>query len=465
MNLNFSGYICQNPLSSWREIAEYIIIVEHSQSKLFILSDVGGVIWKSASLWIHTEQVIQIIKNEYDIDSQSAHDDTLAFILELLDNYLLVTIPPYVPSGSHTSNNQCKLLSDAQEQNIIDIKDICTKHLVPIISILELTKDCNLRCKHCYNVSRPQREWGPYEIKNVMDDLVSLGCLDLILTGGEPCIFKDFREILWYARERRFCVTLKTNGTLIDNEIASLLKQTLVVEVHVSLYSTKREEHEAITGVPRSHAKTLRGIEYLLKNNVEVRLLCPLTKLNYLSVKEYKEFADSLGVPYSFDPLITARIDGSTQPIELRLDDEDWQQLLENGLLKEVIYPNTGNVNESFFRLESSKNTSSKEPICGAGNTMLAITAYGDILPCISLPIKVGNIFENNLVTIWNQSKLWELFRKQMTASSFVECNDCDFLEHCPRCPGIAFSDTGCITKAAPASCRAARFFTISRDT
>lgn len=460
---NFSGYVCQNPLTSWRSILGHTLIIEHSEGEMFTLSDVAGFIWRNASTWVHTDQIIRALQNEYNVDEETAREDTLLFVQQLISISLLMTFPSLEKSASSEIHKLRESLPNQQEKIPIQIKNLCEVERIPLVSYLELTRNCNLRCIHCYNGGPFKQELNIDQIKIVIDDLADLGCLDLVLTGGEPCLHKNFEDILWYARDKRFCITLKTNGTLINERLASLFKKTLVTEIHISLYSLKPEEHEGITKIKGSLAKTLHGIDCLLQEGLKVRISTPITKLNYLSVREVNEFAKRINARCGFDPIITAQVDGSRDPVELRIDEGDWQKLFDTGLLSEVIFPNSVNLNDSSSIKSGVTNyITGNEPLCGAGRSSVTITAFGDVVPCICLPTRIGNVLEDTLNHIWNYEKEWSPIRT-LSSKLFTECKDCTHIEYCPRCPGVNFSEIGKLAGASPVICTTAAFLDRSR--
>ncbi len=461
--INFSGYVCQNPLTSWRSILGHTLIVEHSKGEMFIFSDVAGFIWRNTSAWVHTDQLIRTIQNEYNIDEKVAREDTLSFVQQLISISLMMTFPPLEKSNFEIQKLR-ESLPRLQEKIPVHIKNICEVEKIPLVSYLELTRNCNLRCIHCYNGVSSQKELDIDQIKTVLDDLANLGCLDLVLTGGEPCLHKNFEDILWYARDKRFCITLKTNGTLINERLASLFKKTLVSEVHISLYSLKSEEHEGITKIKGSLAKTLHGIDCLIQEGIKVMLSTPITKLNYFSDKDISEFAKRINAVCGFDPIIIAQLDGSRDPVGLRMGKDEWQKLLDEGLLSEIIYPNTVNLNDfSSIQSGTKKNLTGNELLCGAGTSSVAITAFGDVLPCICLPISMGNVLENRLDKIWGNEDVWSPVRT-LTTKLFTDCIGCNHIEYCPRCPGAIYLDTGKLAGSAPVICTTAAFIAQSKE-
>ena len=91
-------------------------------------------------------------------------------------------------------------------------------------ALLELTYRCNLDCYFCYNDLGLRGEpltFGAYE--RVLDDLRTLGCLHLTLSGGEPLAHPDFFSIGAKARELGFVVRVKSNGHALGGEILRLV--------------------------------------------------------------------------------------------------------------------------------------------------------------------------------------------------------------------------------------------------
>src|SRR5436190_1139417 len=98
----------------------------------------------------------------------------------------------------------------------------------PFLCQWEITCRCNLRCVMCYtdcynSPANIKDELSTAEILRIMDEVALAGCLELVLTGGEPLARPDFFEIYGHAKTKGFLVTLFTNGTLITETIADRL--------------------------------------------------------------------------------------------------------------------------------------------------------------------------------------------------------------------------------------------------
>jgi Fe-coproporphyrin III synthase len=92
----------------------------------------------------------------------------------------------------------------------------------PVV-IWNLTRRCNLTCKHCYALSADHAYPGELELREmlaVLDDLKAYGVPALILSGGEPLLSPHLWPVAQRARELGFHLGLSTNGTLIDAAMA-----------------------------------------------------------------------------------------------------------------------------------------------------------------------------------------------------------------------------------------------------
>ncbi|MFH1141859.1 MAG: radical SAM protein, partial [Chloroflexota bacterium] len=69
---------------------------------------------------------------------------------------------------------------------------------LPLQGALEITARCNLRCVHCYvahcSVDPDKKEFSYQEYRHLLDQITEAGCLQLLMTGGEPLMRKDFLD-------------------------------------------------------------------------------------------------------------------------------------------------------------------------------------------------------------------------------------------------------------------------------
>src|SRR4030042_5376729 len=88
----------------------------------------------------------------------------------------------------------------------------------PLICGLVLHNKCNLRCRHCTVINRPDASISFNEAKKVIDAFYDDGGRCLYLEGGEPFLWREnsftHEDIITYAKKKGyFTVIIYTNGT------------------------------------------------------------------------------------------------------------------------------------------------------------------------------------------------------------------------------------------------------------
>ena len=92
----------------------------------------------------------------------------------------------------------------------------------------EVTRSCNLACKHCRAEAHPEPypgELSTEEAKALIDTFPSVGNPIIIFTGGDPMIRPDVYELIAYAGSKGLRCVMSPNGTLITPENARKIKE------------------------------------------------------------------------------------------------------------------------------------------------------------------------------------------------------------------------------------------------
>ncbi|MGH9335330.1 MAG: radical SAM protein, partial [Vicinamibacteria bacterium] len=110
-------------------------------------------------------------------------------------------------------------------------------------ALVELTYRCNLDCFFCYNDLALEGEamsLSGYE--RFFEDLASLSCLHLTLSGGEPLVHPEFFDIAARGRDLGFVLRIKSNGHSLRGRMLKRLKEEIdPFVVEVSLHGAKAE--------------------------------------------------------------------------------------------------------------------------------------------------------------------------------------------------------------------------------
>jgi len=128
---------------------------------------------------------------------------------------------------------------------------------------ISLTHRCNLACPFCHKEGddrQPQTEMTPKEIHRIVSITASLGVDKIKLTGGEPLLREDIREVVANIRAVPGIsdIGITTNGILLE-ELAEPLKASGLDRVNVSLGTLRRGTYRKMTGVDAAE-KVLRGV-------------------------------------------------------------------------------------------------------------------------------------------------------------------------------------------------------------
>src|SRR5262250_2652244 len=87
---------------------------------------------------------------------------------------------------------------------------------------ISLTDNCNLRCFYCmpeedYSFTPPAKLMQTGEIETLARTFVELGVKKIRLTGGEPLVRKDARDIILSLSRLPVSLTITTNGTRLHD--------------------------------------------------------------------------------------------------------------------------------------------------------------------------------------------------------------------------------------------------------
>jgi MoaA/NifB/PqqE/SkfB family radical SAM enzyme len=228
----------------------------------------------------------------------------------------------------------------------------------PIGAKLEITYACNLRCDFCYTDS-PRRtlersiDMDDDAWRAVVADVIDLGILEAVVTGGEPFLRAALTlELLETLDAAGVAVSLNTNGWFVDAAVADRLSRLENLTVHISLDGPTAEMHDAARGVPGSWRRAVRAIDLLLARGVTVTVNHVVTPLNEHALEQVIDMTWRLGVGLMrVTPVVpigaASRVKGwgvDRQDLRRLVDrvqadaQEDFEVILQSGAADQVAY-------------------------------------------------------------------------------------------------------------------------------
>jgi len=194
------------------------------------------------------------------------------------------------PSDALRYGRQSKELPSHLLQFSIDKK--------PVV-VWNITRQCNLKCIHCYAQAKAtlqENELSTDQGKQLIDDLSAMGVPVLLFSGGEPLMRKDLPELAGYAVKKGMRAVISTNGTLIDQETARILKNIGLSYVGISLDGTK-DINDKFRGVDGAFDAALEGIKNSQEAGIKVGLRFTINRFNVDKIPALFDILEEQEIP------------------------------------------------------------------------------------------------------------------------------------------------------------------------
>ncbi|OVE82090.1 hypothetical protein BVY03_02240 [bacterium K02(2017)] len=331
----------------------------------------------------------------------------------------------------------------------------------PYIISWNLTYRCNLACEHCY------LDAGPKSLEKIQDDafadreeLNTQQCFDVIdqiadhapeaitiLTGGEPLLRKDILEIISYGHKKKLWVVVGTNGVLITEKLAQILKEKGVRGLALSLDSLNDNEHDEFRKVKGSFNNTVRGAKVLNKVGLPFIIQTTINQSNKDQIKQIADYAYNELEAKVFNLYFLVQSGRGQFVSDIKAS--EYNQILQNLSSIQKDYSGKMMVNakcaphyvrhlyEHEPNSEFLKSFTDGAGTCPAGTHYMGIRPNGDVTPCPYLPVFGGNVTRTALTKIWKESPVFTQIRERKTLGN--RCGECEFSSTCGGCRARAY--------------------------
>ena len=328
------------------------------------------------------------------------------------------------------------------------IKYVLTQPPLRVLFI-EITKNCNLRCKHCYvpdcGVGPDEKQFTFSELQDLIYQADEIGIMEIQLTGGEFFTLPWAFEIIQNLQQRLLPCSIFTNGTLFPKKFFERLKYVPHgIIFYISLYGFEKI-HDEFCRVPGAYKETIKTIEHLLELGCDVRINTAVGAYNIAFMNDFMKFVkNEFGVLHRL--VKTESLGRAEKDKGLVISDKRFAQLLSE---------HRGKI-QFLDSHDSSSYRDWTTPACGIGNAMMFIDAYGNVSLCPTLTQEqnpkflAGNIREKSIKEIWESSEVFNRFR-------VIQCRkieECKFRKICSGgCRSRAYLSTDDINAPDEAMC------------
>ena len=293
----------------------------------------------------------------------------------------------------------------------------------PVV-VWNITSQCNLKCRHCYieaTEAAKDNEMTTADGMAFIDDLAEMKVPVLMFSGGEPLVRPDLFELAAYAVEKGLRIVLSTNGTLIDDFTAQLIKEAGFQYVGVSIDGCE-ETHDMFRGEKGAFAAAIAGIRAAKAAGNRTGVRFTLNSLNKQDLPAVLKLIEQEKIDrFCMYHLVYAGRGSDMKNLDVTLDEKsEVAQLLidkaldfdRRGVELEIL--TTDNHADGLYLLDYiAKTNPARVPEvrqllelhggCSAGDRMADVDYLGNVHPCqFWSDLTLGNVRERKFSEIWN---------------------------------------------------------------
>lgn len=293
----------------------------------------------------------------------------------------------------------------------------------PLMVFVEVTRRCNLRCRHCdiwqtatRDPALVAQELPTARLLAVFRQLRAAGLVAVDLFGGEPLLRPDLPDIVRGARDLGLHVTITTNGWLLDPPRIDALAAAGVSQVLVSVDGSHAALHDRLRGRAGAFERAVAGLTHLRQRAPQVHagIDVVVSRANVADLPALCDLAADLGLDtlrllpyhacYPFERFSAA---DREEPLALAPDDvarlrevlpEVRRRLAAHGIVTNAAAYLDGIL--PYFEGRPRRVQ------CAAGTLVCDINAAGDVFACYTLEQPVGNVRDARFADLWRSAVL-----------------------------------------------------------
>ena len=313
---------------------------------------------------------------------------------------------------------------------------ICQMNKIPMGGTLELLPLCNMHCSMCYIRQSPEemaqkgRMLGLEEWLRIAQEAKEAGVVSIQLTGGEPLLYPWFRELYTALTDMGFVITINTNGTLINEELAAFMAERPCRRLNITLYGKDDETYARLCGNPHGFSQVMQAVKLLRKYQIPFRFNFTVTPENLGQMEEIEAIAKAEGALLvmsshiyppircendSFHRISPAQSARAAIDHYIALNPQADIKKVARHTLKQLEHPNKSCISEGLG--------------CRAGLCAFWMSWNGDLLPCGMFEEPKISLLEHSFGEAWayivEETKKLRIYDGCFTCEKRNICNVC----------------------------------------
>lgn len=330
---------------------------------------------------------------------------------------------------------------------------------IPLGATFELSPVCNLSCKMCYvrmtrnDVEKLGGERTAEEWLDIARQCKEAGSLYLLLTGGEPFFYKDFKYLFEELTKMGFIISINSNGILIDDEMIEWLKENPPSKINITMYGASNETYKRLCNSSNGYDKVTYAIRKLKEAGITVIINLSLTPYNiedYDKIREFAEEVDALLRPaaYMFPPIRRDKNsigknerftpqDAAIHTIKAEIDKNGIDAFCKNASMID------NELKMGIEDIEKGIYKDGKVMPCRAGSSSFWINWQGKMTACGMMDEPIATYpFEEGFEISWEK-----IVEKIKSTKVLKECCNCKYMKVCKPCVAMCVAETGDMNK------------------
>lgn len=172
----------------------------------------------------------------------------------------------------------------------------------PHVVTWEVTRACQLHCRHCRARAIPRRDEHELSLSEMMGVFADLsGNFQhppiLVFTGGDPLERPDLDNMITEARAHHLIVALAPSVTdKLDREVIHRWKELGVHAVSLSLDGVDAAVHDAYRGVQGTFTRTMEMAQAVVNEGLSLQINTAISQHTLHHVRPMSRLVQSLGV-------------------------------------------------------------------------------------------------------------------------------------------------------------------------
>ena len=322
----------------------------------------------------------------------------------------------------------------------------------PFVAFYEVTRACDLVCKHCRACAQPRSH--PREL----DTAASMALIDqfasfpkpplLVFTGGDPLKRSDIFDLVVRARSRGLTTAMTPSATpLVTRDALRRLRDTGLHRLAVSLDAPDAATHDAIRGVPGSFDRTIEILRDAKRIGLPLQVNTTVTRRN---VGRLDRLADLLGewgiVLWSVFYLVPVGRGLAEQRISADQYEQSFATLYRHARKQSFGIKTTEAHHYRRFVMQQRDDPQGGSPTraplgVNDGRGVMFVSHVGQVFPSGFMPIDCGRFPRDSIVDVYQDHPTFVALRDKSRLKG--KCGRCEFREVCGGSRARAHALTG----------------------